>query len=145
MNVLILCTGNSCRSQMAHGYLKHLNPALNVQSAGTKPAGEVNPNAIKVMKEIGIDISHHTSDSVDLYLNTAWDFVITVCDHAKEVCPIFAGTVKEKLHIGFDDPYDATGSEEYVMSEYRRVRDEIRVAFEDFYVQKIQKIAGSNT
>lgn len=137
MNILILCTGNSCRSQMAHGYLKHLDAALEVQSAGTKPAGAVNPNAIKVMKEIGIDISHHTSDSVDLYLNTAWDFVITVCDHAKEVCPIFTGTVKEKLHIGFDDPYDATGSEEYVMSEYRRVRDEIQAAFDNFYRQKI--------
>lgn len=138
MKILVLCTGNSCRSQMAHGFLTYMNPQLSVASAGTEPSGKVNPHAIQVMAEIGIDISHHTSDSVDLYLKEEWDYVITVCGGAKETCPAFMGKVKHRLHIGFDDPSDAVGSPEFIQSEYIRVRDEIKVAFEKFYNNEIK-------
>ena len=137
MKVLILCTGNSCRSQMAQGILQSLDENLNVESAGTKPANEVNPKAIKVMSEIGLDISNHKPELVDIYLNDEWDYVITVCGGAKEVCPAFLGKVKHRLHIGFDDPSDARGSEEYVMNEFRKTRDLIKKEFTDFY-QKIK-------
>ncbi|NCC91512.1 MAG: arsenate reductase ArsC, partial [Spirochaetia bacterium] len=89
MKILILCTGNSCRSQMAHGFLQHFDEKLTVRSAGTEPAGQVNQTAVKVMKEAGIDISHHTPEMVDRYINDKWDYVITVCDHANETCPLF--------------------------------------------------------
>lgn len=140
MKILILCTGNSCRSQMAQGFLQSLDDRLEVYSAGTKPAGSVNPHALKVMQEIGIDISHHTSDSVDLYRDESWDYVITVCDSARATCPLFSGQVALQLHIGFDDPYDATGTEEFILSEYRRVRDEIRHEFHEFYLERIQNM-----
>ncbi|NTW26315.1 MAG: arsenate reductase ArsC, partial [Lentimicrobium sp.] len=104
MKILILCTGNSCRSQMAHGFLQSFDPGLTVRSAGTEASGMLNQKAVEVMKEIGIDISHHTSDSVDLYLGEEWDYVITVCGGANEACPAFLGKVKHRLHIGFDDP-----------------------------------------
>lgn len=135
MKILILCTGNSCRSQMAHGFLQSFDNRLAVSSAGTEAAGEVNPKAIAVMNEIGIDISHHTSDQVDLYLDQEWDYVITVCGGASEACPAFLGKVKHRLHIGFDDPSHAVGSEDFIQSEFRRVRDEIREAFGQFYQQ----------
>ena len=131
-NILVICTGNSCRSQMAEGFLKSFGKTLEVYSAGTHPADKVNPYAVRVMKEIGIDISGHTPDPVEKYLDTAWDYVITVCDGAKEVCPVFAGQVKHRLHIGFEDPADAVGTEEEVLAVYRRVRDEIKVSFKDF-------------
>lgn len=137
--ILILCTGNSCRSQMAHGFLQSFDKSLTVCSAGTRPSGRLNERAVAVMKEIGIDISHHTSDSVDLYLNEDWDFVITVCGEANEVCPTFLGKVKHRLHIGFDDPSHATGSEEFINSEFIRVRDEIKDAFYKFYMENIKK------
>ena len=92
------------------------------------------------MKEIGIDISHHTSDSVDLYLNDEWDYVITVCGGANESCPAFLGKVKQRLHIGFDDPSHATGSDEHIWSEFRRVRDEIRMGFLAFYEKYLQDV-----
>lgn len=138
MKILILCTGNSCRSQMAHGFLQSLDKDMYIRSAGTKPAGYVNPNAIKVMDEIGLDISHHTSDLVDQYLGEPWDYVITVCGGAKEACPIFIGDVKNNLHIGFDDPYDAQGTEEEIINEYRRIRDEIDLAFKKLYDEKLK-------
>lgn len=131
--ILVICTGNSCRSQMAEGFLKSFDPGLRVFSAGTRPAEKVNPNAVRVMKEVGIDISHHVPDPVDNYINEEWDYVITVCGGAKDECPYFAGIVKNRLHIGFDDPADAIGSEEEVLREYRRVRDEIKVRFRDLY------------
>ena len=118
---------------MAHGFLQSFDQNLTVRSAGTAAAGKVNPNAIAVMKETGIDISHHTSDQVDQYLDQDWDYVITVCGGANEVCPAFLGKVKHRLHIGFDDPYEAVGSPEFVRSEYLRVRDEIKWAFSEFY------------
>lgn len=138
MKILILCTGNSCRSQMAEGYLKSLDDSLEVFSAGTKPADEVNPFAVKAMNEIGIDISNGTPENVDKYLNQSFDYVITVCDNAKETCPVFMGEVKENIHIGFDDPADAEGTEEEVMPVYRRVRDEITERFEKFYLEKLK-------
>lgn len=131
--ILVICTGNSCRSQMAEGFLKSFDKMLEVSSAGTHPADKVNPNAVKVMNEIGIDISHHVPELVDKYIDREWDYVITVCGGAKEVCPAFIGKVKQRLHIGFDDPADAVGSEDEVMAVYRRVRDEIQKGFREFY------------
>jgi len=139
MKILILCTGNSCRSQMAHGFLQTFDKKLTVCSAGTEASGKLNPTAVKVMSEIGIDISHHTSDSVEKYLNETWDYVITVCGGANESCPAFVGSVKTRLHIGFDDPSHATGTPEFIMSEFYRVRDEIKEAFYKLYIEQIIK------
>ena len=136
--ILILCTGNSCRSQMAEGYLKFLDTNLEVFSAGTKPAEKVNPYAVKAMNEIGINISHNVPETVDKYIAQSFDFVITVCDNAKINCPVFFGKVKHKLHIGFDDPADAIGTEEEVMHVYRRVRDEIQEQFFKFYIENLK-------
>lgn len=138
MKVLILCTGNSCRSQMAHGFLQSFDPNLTVCSAGTEASGKLNQKAVAAMKEIGIDISHHTSDSVDKYLGHEWDYVITVCGGAKESCPAFIGKVKHRLHIGFDDPSHALGTDEFIWSEYIRVREEIRQAFWKLYTEEIK-------
>jgi len=139
MKILILCTGNSCRSQMAEGFLKSFDPTMQVYSAGTKPSSKVNPNAVKVMTEIGIDISAGRPQDVSEYLDQSFDFVITVCDNAKETCPVFMGDVKERLHIGFDDPADATGTEEEILIEFRRVRDEIKRDFQTFFDEKIKR------
>ena len=133
MKILILCTGNSCRSQMAEGFLKSFDKDLEVYSAGTKPAENVNSFAVKAMKEIGIDISNGIAEDVDKYIDQSFDYVITVCDNAKETCPVFIGKLKQQLHIGFDDPADAVGTEEEIMPVYRRVRDEIRKDFLKFY------------
>lgn len=138
MKVLILCTGNSCRSQMAHGFLQSFDSRIQVASAGTEASGKLNPTAVQVMKEAGIDISHHTSDPVAKYLDQEWDYVITVCGGANENCPAFLGKVKTRLHIGFDDPSHAVGSPEFVMSEFYRVRDEIKKAFYQLYTEKIK-------
>ena len=138
MKVLILCTGNSCRSQMAHGFLQSFDARLTVCSAGTEASGKLNQKAVEVMKEAGINISHHTSDSVELYLNDEWDYVITVCGGANENCPAFLGKVKHRLHIGFDDPSHATGTPEFIESEYYRVRDEIKTGFWKFYTDEIK-------
>lgn len=132
MKILILCTGNSCRSQMAHGFIQAFNPTFDVHSAGTKPAEQVNPKAVEVMAEVGIDLSTHYPKNVDIYLNEEWDYVITVCGGANVSCPNFTGKVANRLHIGFDDPSDAIGDIEFVMSEFRRVRDEIKQIFASF-------------
>ncbi|APF18541.1 protein tyrosine phosphatase [Caldithrix abyssi DSM 13497] len=137
--ILILCTGNSCRSQMAEGFLKSFDSSLIVYSAGTNPSAHVHPKAIQVMKEAGIDISDGYPKDVDQFINESFDYVITVCDHAKETCPIFNGSVKKRLHIGFEDPAEATGSEEEVLTVFRRVRDEIKDAFYQFYRKEIKK------
>ncbi|MBO7203252.1 MAG: arsenate reductase ArsC [Paludibacteraceae bacterium] len=139
MKVLILCTGNSCRSQMAHGILQSFDKSLEVYSAGTQPVSQVNPLAVEVMKEIGIDISSYAPKNVGIYLDDAWDYVITVCGGANETCPAFIGKVGKRLHIGFDDPSDAKGSEEFIISEFRRVRDEIRKRITEFYITEILK------
>lgn len=131
--ILILCTGNSCRSQMAEGFLKSFDSELEVFSAGTKPAERVNPKAIQVMKEVGIDISENYPKDVEQFVNEAFDYVITVCYNAKETCPVFTGKVGKQLHIGFEDPAEATGTEEEVLFVFRKVRDEIKEEFWNFY------------
>jgi arsenate reductase len=138
MKILILCTGNSCRSQMAHGFLQSFDSKLTVRSAGTEPAERVNPIAIRVMRESGIDISSHVPGRVDQYMGEEWDYVITVCDHANETCPLFTGKVKHRLHIGFEDPSHATGTEEFILGEFRRVRDEIKNTFYKLYTDQIK-------
>ena len=130
--VLILCTGNSCRSQMAEGILRAAaGDILEVQSAGSKPAGYVHPGAIAALAEIGIDISSHTSKSMNEFLDRDIETVITVCGNADQACPVYPGQVN-RHHWPFDDPAHATGTDEEVMSEFRRVRDEIRRVFEAY-------------
>lgn len=125
-NVLVLCTGNSCRSQLLHGYLTHLlaADAATVYSAGVETHG-LNPRAVQVMREDGVDISHHTSNHVEEYAAVPFDYVITVCDHANEVCPVFP-SIARKLHHNFPDPAKATGAEEQVLTQFRLVRDQIK-------------------
>ena len=137
--ILILCTGNSCRSQMAEGFLKSFDPTLEVYSAGTAPAERVHPKAVQVMAEEGIDISKNYPKSVDQFIDQSFDYVITVCDAAKESCPVFTGNVKHRLHIGFEDPAEATGTEEEILAVFRKVRDEIKRDFRRFYEDVIQK------
>ncbi len=138
MKVLILCTGNSCRSQMAHGWLQSFDSSITVCSAGTKAAGRLNAGAVKAMAEAGIDITSHTSDAVEKYLDEEWDYVITVCGGANETCPAFIGKVKHRLHMGFDDPSHVEGTEEFKWSEFLRVRDEIKEGFYKLYVEDIK-------
>ena len=130
--ILILCTGNSCRSQMAEGILREsAGGAFRVESAGSKPAGHVHPLAIRAMAEIGIDISQNRSKHLDEFLTQKVETVITVCGHADQACPMFPGQVN-RHHWGFDDPAHATGSEEERLAQFRRVRDEIRRVFEAY-------------
>ena len=132
--VLVLCTGNSCRSQIAHGYLEHFGKnKLAVFSAGIETHG-VNPRAIITMKEDGVDISHHTSNNVNEYADMNFDYVITVCDNAKENCPYFPATVKS-LHHNFPDPAKAIGTEEQIMKSFRDVREMIKSFTKDFVDQ----------
>ncbi len=140
MKILILCTGNSCRSQMAHGLLKSFDPNLAVYSGGTKPEDQVNPFAIRVMQEVGIDISHHEPAHVDRYVDKSFDYLITVCDNAKETCPVFSGSVKRRLHIGFEDPAAYKGNDDEVLKHYRRIRDQIMERFKEFYNERILKV-----
>lgn len=130
--VLILCTGNSCRSHLAEGILKQAaGDWLDVQSAGSKPAGYVHPKAIEVMREIGIDISQHRSKHMNDFLKQNVDTVITVCGNVDQACPIFPGQVN-RHHFPFDDPAHAVGTDAEVLNEFRRVRDEIRRVFEAY-------------
>ena len=139
--VLILCTGNSCRSHMAEGVLRRAaGDLIDVHSGGSNPAGYVHPTAIEVMKEIGIDISNHTSKHLNEFLNRKVDTVITVCGNADQACPIFPGQVN-RYHWGFDDPARATGSEEEIFAEFRRVRDQIQLVFEA-YAAGLRESAG---
>jgi len=136
--ILIICTGNSSRSQMAEGFLRSFDPALQVYSAGTKPARQVDPRAILVMKEAGVNISRSVPKNVKRFLAVPFDYVITVCDHARETCPVFTGAVQHRLHMGFDDPAEATGSEEEQLLVYRRVRDEMRERLLGFYNESLK-------
>ena len=130
-NILVLCTGNSCRSQIAEGYLrKYAGSKANVRSAGIETHG-LNSRAVIIMKEDGIDISNHTSNDVVEYQNIEFDFVITVCDHANERCPILTGRAT-KLHHDFPDPARATGTEEEIMEKFRSVRNQIKEYCRDF-------------
>ena len=138
--ILILCTGNSCRSHLAEGILRNaLGESFRVESAGSKPAGYVHPLAIKVMNEIGIDISAHHSKHLDAFLDDRVETVITVCGNADQVCPIFPGQVN-RHHWGFDDPAHATGSEEEQLAVIRRVRDEIRRVFEAYAAGRLDAL-----
>lgn len=131
--MLIICTGNTCRSQMAEGFLKSFDLKLEVFSAGTVAEGKVNPYAVKAMGELGVDISQQAPESVKKYLDQNFDHMVTVCDGAKDVCPVFTGNVKNRLHIGFEDPAKARGTEEEVLPVYRKVRDQINIEFKEFY------------
>jgi len=123
---------------MAQGFLQSFDTNITVCSAGTEASGKLNPKAVAAMKEIGIDISDHTSDPVDLYLDQDWDYVITVCGGANETCPAFPGKVNHRLHMGFDDPSHVIGNEDFIWSEFIRVRDEIKEKFRNFYVEEIK-------
>ena len=140
-NILVLCTGNSCRSQIAHGYLEHFSDSKSVKvySAGVETHG-VNPKAITIMKEDGIDISHHTSNNIDEYFDIPFDYVITVCDNAKERCPFFP-TKAIKLHYNFPDPAKAIGTDEEIIEQFRIVRKMIREYCLDFV--KVNNLANS--
>lgn len=133
MKILIICTGNSCRSQMAEGYVRSIAPAAwKVFSAGTRPELEVNPFAVRAMAEIGIDISSQRPKSVNEFTAEAIDYLVTVCGGAKESCPVFSGRVGKRLHIGFPDPADARGTDEEIMAVYRQVRNDIMIGFKSF-------------
>jgi arsenate reductase len=134
--ILVLCTGNSCRSQIAHGYLQHFaKEKAEVYSAGIETHG-VNPKAIAIMKEDGIDISTHTSNNMNEYRDIDIDFVITVCDNAKERCPFFPSSAK-KFHYNFPDPAKATGTEEAIMQQFRAVRELIKTYCQNFVEEQL--------
>lgn len=133
-NILVLCTGNSCRSQMAEGYLRlFANGKANIYSAGIETHG-VNPKAIQIMAEDGVDISRHTSNHVDEYRSVPFDYVITVCDNANEACPYFPGNV-QRFHHNFPDPAKATGTEDEIMQSFRTTRDMIKTYSKNFVDQ----------
>ena len=135
--ILVLCTGNSCRSQIAEGYLKDFaGDKAEIYSAGIETHG-VNPRAIETMKEDGIDISHQTSNNVNEYRNIDFDFIITVCDNAKEQCPVFPSTAK-KFHQNFTDPAKATGTQEEIKKQFRKVRDEIKNYCIEFITENLE-------
>ena len=135
-NILVLCTGNSCRSQIAEGYLRFFAKGkVNIYSAGIETHG-VNPKAIQVMKEDGIDISHHTSNNVNEYAHIDFDFIITVCDNAKENCPYFPSKAK-RFHQNFPDPAKTTGSEGEILQSFRKVRDMIKEYSQNFIKQNL--------
>ncbi len=133
MKILILCTGNSCRSQIAQGYLQSFDKDIKVYSAGTVPASKINPVAVRVMAEDGIDISGNSPEKCRSLSNEEWDYVITVCDEANEACPFFPGKVNKRLHFGFEDPSNFKGTDTQVINEFRRTRDKIKDTFYKFY------------
>ena len=137
MKILILCTGNSCRSQMAEGFLKSFDSRLEVVSAGTEPNTHVHPFAIRAMKKINIDIINNYPKTVNDFLSESFDYVVTVCGSAKENCPVFTGNVKKTIHIGFDDPAEASGTDEEIINEFIRIRDEIGRNFKNFYTKQL--------
>ena len=139
--ILILCTGNSCRSHLAEGILRQaLGGRFRVASAGSRPAGYVHPLAVRAMAEIGLDISGHTSKHVDEFLDRGVETIITVCGNADQACPTFPGQVN-RHHFPFDDPAHATGGEEERLAVFRRVRDEIRAVFEAYAVGRLDEAA----
>lgn len=137
--ILVLCTGNSARSQMTEGFLRSLDPRLEVHSAGTHPSPRVNPFAVQAMQEIGIDISSGTPKKVDQFISQPFDYVITVCDDADKTCPNFRGKVGTRVHIGFPDPAKATGTDAEKLAVFRTVRDDIRKRFKEYYEKEIRR------
>lgn len=142
--ILVLCTGNSCRSHLAEGILREaLGAGYRVASAGSKPAGYVHPLAIRVMSEIGIDLSSHTSKHADEFLDLGVETVITVCGNADQACPHYPGLVN-RHHFPFDDPAHATGTEEEQLAVFRRVRDEIKAVFQAYAAGRLDEAARGN-
>ncbi len=139
MKILIICTGNTCRSQMAETYLQSFDFNIKVFSAGTKAEAKINPRTVIVMSEEGFDLIKNKPKSVNIFLKEAFDYVITVCDSAKEICPVFSGKVDNRLHIGFEDPANYIGSDEEVLPNYRRIRNQIKDEFYKFYLTEIKK------
>ncbi|WP_422858570.1 arsenate reductase ArsC [Flagellimonas sp. S174] len=136
-NVLILCTGNSCRSQMAHGYLNYFQDSLaNVYSAGIETHG-LNPGAVSIMQEDGIDISNHTSNHVDEYEGIEWDYIITVCDHAKENCPFIPAKNAQRIHHNFSDPSKVKGTGEEIHKAFLKTRGEIKDFMYEFVKEEL--------
>lgn len=136
-NVLVLCTGNSCRSQMAHGYLNHFQHNLaKIYSAGIETHG-LNPEAVAIMKEDGVDISNHTSNHVEEYTGIEWDYIITVCDHAKEHCPYIPAKNARRMHQNFKDPSKVSGSEKEIHEAFETTRDEIKEFCHDFVKEEL--------
>lgn len=136
-NILVLCTGNSCRSQMAHGYLNHFaKEKATVYSAGIETHG-LNPNAVAIMKEDGVDIGHHTSNHVDEYENVNFDFIITVCDHANENCPYIPSKNAVRLHQNFFDPSKIDGTKEEVHANFEKARNQIKEFCDAFVVKNL--------
>jgi arsenate reductase len=140
MRILVLCTGNSARSQMAEGFLRSFDDRLEVHSAGTAPALAVNPHAVEVMREAGIDLSRAWPKSVDKFLGEPFEFVITVCGDADRNCPAFMGRVRKRVHLGFPDPALATGSPDEVRAVFRSVRDQERAELHRFYEAEIEPL-----
>ncbi len=137
--IIVLCTGNSARSQMAEGFLKSFDPRLEVCSAGTEPSPRVNPFAIEAMKEVGIDIAGGMPNKVDQFLGQPFDYVVTVCGDANDSCPNFSGKVGKRVHIGFPDPAKATGTDEQKLAVFRKVRDDIERQFREYYETEIKR------
>lgn len=142
MKILILCTGNSCRSQMAEAFLASFDPRLEVHSAGSSPAERVNPHAVRAMAELGFDLSQGRPKNIDEFLGQSIDYVITVCDNVRDECPAFTGEVGARVHLGFEDPADATGSEDEILDVFRRSREEIRDCFSRFYLEELEPKLG---
>ena len=136
--VLVLCTGNSCRSQMAEGFLRSFDRNLEVHSAGTEPASRVHPLAVQVMQEVGIDLAAAKPKNVDEFVDQPFDHVITVCGDADRNCPRFSGRVGKRVHIGFLDPARAQGTEDQVLAIFREVREEIRARLYEYYEEEIK-------
>lgn len=133
VKILVLCTGNSCRSQMAEAFLRSFDRRLEAESAGSRPVGRVHPNAVRVMAELGIDISQERPKNVAEFLGDSIDYVITVCGNADRDCPAFIGEVKHRLHIGFPDPVEAAGEPDEVVQVFRECRDDIKQRFRELY------------
>lgn len=138
LRVLVLCTGNSARSQMTHAFLESFDPRLEVYSAGTKPAARVNPYAVRAMKEVGIDIANRVPKGVEQYVDQSFDFVFTVCDDADKNCPRFKGKVGKRVHIGFPDPAKATGSDDQIMAIFRQTRNDIQAKFSAYFHENMK-------
>lgn len=145
MKVLVLCTGNSCRSQMAEGLLKSLDHRLEVHSAGTHPSAQVNPTAIRVMQEVGVDIAGGYPKHVDPFLDQPIDYVITVCGDAEQNCPVFGGQVGKRMHIGFPDPANASGTDEQILGVFQACRDGIKTRFSELYEQELRPKLDAKT
>lgn len=133
MRILIICTANSCRSQMAETFLKELNPDMEVYSAGTKVAQQVHPKTIEVMMEAGYNITNNVPEDVSKHINQPWDYVVTVCDDAKESCPVFQAHIGKKIHYRFIDPATELCIEEQRIMLFRQVRDELKSKMKEFY------------